>query len=550
MAKSAEIKARLTLNGAQFHAGLKSAKVAAHSFASSVGGGIKSAISSPITQIGGLLAGAFTAHAFAEGIKGALDLGGSLEDLKNRTGESADKLLYLQSVLKDNGVDGAMTGDILNKMQTTIAGAAGGVPKMTSALGAANLTFEDLIRLSPVQQFQKIGASITALDSPLQRIRAAREIFGKSGGSLLGALGDKEGFALAANALGRQAQLLDQNSATFDRISDRLGRASLKLQGFFVGAATTLAPALDAVTERLEKLDLAESGERFGKALKDAADYLAGTFAKPDEAFSAAGNYLKSMGAEVGNILVDAAVRFGETLWAGVELMFGKLMSAWKNFDGFVQSKLGLGDGGAAAKQEGANIGDQASAKFDQKMWDILNRKSKDYFGAGDFYNASKDAAKIVKQAGEEMLAGANEYSNSVEKAKGFTSTSSLNTGHGGLFTSGIKSDFEYLRSAGGNGNIHASSLFTTHGGTPLLSARERRKFENEAVASGEARQASSAGAYGAVRRGDAKRRKDFLKEQEKQKLGLDKTNELLAANVKHAKHLDETVSSWGPGNN
>lgn len=61
-----------------------------------------------------------------------------------------------------------------------------------------------------------------------------------------------------------------------------------------------------------------------------------------------------------------------------------------------------------------------------------------------------------------------------------------------------------------------------------VLSLRERRAMEDAAVASGERKRSYSVNGHGAVRSGDAKRRKEYERAQARQKEGVDKTNELL----------------------
>lgn len=673
MAKEATIKARLTLNGAQFHAGLKSAKNAAHSFASSIGGGLKSAITSPIAAIGGLIAGAFTVGAFAEGIKGAVDLGSSLEDLKARTGESADKLLYLQSVLKDNGVDSAMTGDILNKMQTTIAGAAGGVPNMTSALDAAHLSFQDLINLSPADQFRKIGESITALDSPLQRIKAAREIFGKSGGALLGALGDKEGFGTAAAAIGKQAQLLDQNSAIFDRISDRLGRSGLKMQGFFVGVTSVLAPEIDKLTASIDGMDFADQGIKFGEGIKTAASWFIAIFKNPGAVFDVFENYLEAAFSDAANAIVDGASRAGDLIYEGMKLVgsvflgvgdiltgaalkFGSklvegihegvgyfeagLIFAWEKslefFDGGWRDVLKSAgtllsniftDTVALLKRGFQSIWDGAKAFWKGLLDAIakipgLAKDAKDYLMhafdkkeevAGPAGPASAPAAPykarsfadilkaqlaetpfskggkkigiegdnllkiggasfekawtafvdqtsaIIDREGTPDMFGAGLYRQKVADALAKLKEAQqeahrdMSKGPDGLFQlfeHDPWENFRHFKNFSKNPALNGPDGGEALASTKYLTAKERRQFENEAVAAGHERAASSNHGYHAVRRGDAKRRLEFNKNAEKQKLGLDKTNELLGENVKQTKGINDHLGKWDAGRN
>ncbi len=491
MGKTAVLPVKATLNTSPFAAGLKHMKKLAGSFAS----GLKGALASPFTAIGAGLAGVLTVGAFAHGIKGVLDLGGSMEDLKNQTGESTGNLLLFQQVLKDNGVEAEAAGGVLNKMQKTIVGAAAGTSEMADALGEVSLSYRDLIGLSPVDQFRKIGKAISDLESPLLRAKAARDIFGKQGGILLGALGDERGFVLAANALGRQAQILSANSAAFDQVSDRLGRAGLKLQGFFIGAASSLIPSLDALTAKMDGVDLASQGERFGAAIQGAADYMFGIVAM-----------VKSVSEYISKLA--SSVKGGIT--SGIGAIAGMI------------------PGGAA-------FAGGAKGAYDSAM-----REAKDMVEVmiGGMKVAGKALEKSMSDAGDTAVKTA-------EKIKGFVSASSLNTGHSGLVTNGNALGGNFYKLFSANPEMHATSLFGTHNHTPILSVRERRALTDEAVAYGQARPASSAGAYNAVRSGDARRRKEVEKERLKKEQGVDKTNSLLTEILKPTKATADTLKSW-----
>lgn len=542
--KEATIKARLTLNGAQFHAGLKSAKNAAHSFASSIGGGLKSAITSPIAAIGGLIAGALSAGAFVAGIKGALDFGSHMEDLKAQTGESADKLMFFQRVLKENGVDAEEAGSIINKMQNVIAGASGGIDKSAGALDALGLSFRDLKGLSPVEQFQKIGEAITKVNSATLRAKYTKDIFGKTGGHLLGALGDKEGFARATQQLAKQAALMKANSAIFDRISDRLGNIGDKARGFFIGVASALAPTLDALTAIFDDTDFTDIGEKFGAAITDAMQIVVGVFQDPETLVAGIGDLLLAYAADFANAIINGFVHAGERFMALIVRIEGILQSAGDMLIGKAMTALG-NDVGGNAQQNLAVAEDQKSrALFEKKLKDIGAETSTDFAGAAGMHAHADEAFEKLKQAGQKWL-DAGKKQEEVTKAI-------AGTYYGSLQVNGNAdaSNFYKLLSPEGNKDLHASDLSNSRRLTPLLTAKERRQFEDEAVAAGGDRHAASAGAYGSVRRGDTARRKKFEHDQLVKESKLDVTNALMKKNVDAVEQMNKRMGRWDAGQN
>lgn len=210
-----------------------------------------SALGTSVGRIGsrGFLIAGTAAVAFgtaaAVGIKKAFDLGGSLADMSAISGRSVKSILLLRRALEDAGVS-------MEKIDRFI------------------LTGQD--RGEVIARALK---GITAAD-----------------------------WADAAKSLGTQADVLDKNAATFDRISDLLGRSTDKLQGFFVGAAGSLGKSLLPILEKFDKLDFASQGAKFGAGLLLGAQALVGFFKKPELIFKTATDYFGAAIFGVGNVLI------------------------------------------------------------------------------------------------------------------------------------------------------------------------------------------------------------------------------------------------------
>lgn len=499
MAATVALKAKLTLNDNAFAAGLRKAKGAAFNFAAQVGAKLKSVLTSPLAAVGGLLAGAFTAGAFVEGVKGAIDLGGHLNDLSSQTGETVDNLLIFGEVLKANGIESDALGGILNKLQKNIAGAANGSAMAAGNLQQIGLKASDLLSLKPVEQFKAIGEAIAKIQDPAKKAAAAISIFGKSGGRLMATFNDKEGYEQVAKSVGRQAKILKDNIEAFDTVGDRLGRAGLKFQGFFVGVTSKLLPVLLRFTGLLDGLDLASFGETVGKGLAEAANYIVGIFTAPEQFMGAFRLYMKGIGVE-----------FGEAIAEGAKTNSNVVIRKLANFE----DKGGLGAylpgilGMAYRKEQGEERKSKASSYFDQ---------------ANALIAKMRDAGKEWIGVGQTAKAA----------AKGFISTSSLTR----QYTGGIKGAsmalggkfydiFSEGRTHGANADFALNR--TAYGQTPLLRHRETQKLIDAQVANGTARAASGFAAFGAIRSGDSKRKREVAKENERRDMTVQRSNELL----------------------
>lgn len=202
-------------------------------------------IGSQAFVIAGAAALAFGTAA-AVGIKKAFDLGGSLADMSAISGRSAKEILLLRRALEDAGIS-------MEKIDRFI------------------LTGQD--------RGQVIARALKNMSS-----------------------GD---WADAAASVGKQADILNENAKTFDRVSDLLGRSGQKLQGFFVGAAGSIGKALLPILEKFDKLDFADQGAKFGQGLLLGAQALAGFFQKPELIFKVATDYFGAAIMGVGNVLIS-----------------------------------------------------------------------------------------------------------------------------------------------------------------------------------------------------------------------------------------------------
>ena len=210
--------------------------------------------------------------ALAAGVAHAYNFGSELQDMHDRTGIAVEKLVVLTQALKDNGVEFDALVPAIKKMQVALVSVAkGGSAKAFEQIG---LHVSDLLDLDPGEQFERVGAAIAKMENPAARAAAAVELFGKSGMNMLSFFADESAMQTARDSIGEQAKLLGDNAEQFDRISDRLGRVGVKLRGFFVGVAARLAPIMDGLTAVMDKIDLAGMGAALADKLKDAAKWI------------------------------------------------------------------------------------------------------------------------------------------------------------------------------------------------------------------------------------------------------------------------------------
>ena len=247
----------------------------------------------------------------------ALDMGGRLNDLADRTGLAVDRVLLLERAFQNAGVGADSLGPILNKMQKALVDAEDGTSKAAYAFADLGLSLSQLRNLSPEEQLRTIGKAIAAIPDPAQRASTAMEIFGKSGGALNQVFANfDEEVETAKRQLGSLPEIMKAGSSQFDRISDNLVVVGGKFIEFAAGLIDKVKPALDAVTTALSMIDAAGIGQEIGeffvgagegmKMFQKAVDeFKVGNFS---EGFKAAFEAIKMQAMETGNSIYSVIV--------------------------------------------------------------------------------------------------------------------------------------------------------------------------------------------------------------------------------------------------
>lgn len=544
MAKQAELKARLSLNSAAFSKGLAAASAQAKRFASGaakmglnlISNGLKIAAVSAMAA----------STALAVGTKTAYDLGGSMSDLAARTGLSAGQALVWGRAFSDAGMDAGQVGPAMNKMQKAMdsVNEAGG--KTTSIFTELGLDLRVIRRLEPARQITEIGRAINRLPDPAQRAAAAMQIFGKSGGEMLVLFSDSSAFANAAASLGRQAEILDRSASNFDAISDSIGHIPGKIQGFFVGFADSVQGPVKALLDRMEATDFAELGQRAGNALVAALGEARTIF---DGISSAA----ISLSNKIGSIFDSIRAKWMKfsNEFVRIKNLVAPMLGGEKDALPYSEKDISDALDSAAAKNAAVstmtfalteafrNAGTAIVAAFNGPV---------QTGGAPGKAMASMTRALIPSTTGgidaqKSGQIGSDLVAALTPKLRDIVAPTSLFLGdkHGGdqpdvhgMGTLDKTGDPNKL----GGGIAGQSGVRTV---SSVLSFRERRSMEDAQVAAGAMARRGSAnsgvllsgrsalgGAYGAVRSGDFRRRREYERQQERLNNGQATNNEAL----------------------
>lgn len=251
MAKSRSIGgiyASLSLRDGSFSKGLKSARASLNKFGSMA---LKS---------GAVAAGAMAA-GLVVGTKGALSMVDAVGDLSAATGVGIADMMKLQRSYADGGRDAGKAAKDIGKMQQSIFNAAtGGIDPFADL----KLSAAELMKLSPMEQFEAIGDAISRIENPTVRTAKAMEIFGRSGAGLATVFGTLED---SERVLGKMPALAEKFGGAIDQANDALGRLPVKSDQFFVGFTAGIIGELLPALGKIDEHDFTTVGQNLGTTL-------------------------------------------------------------------------------------------------------------------------------------------------------------------------------------------------------------------------------------------------------------------------------------------
>lgn len=206
-----------------------------------------------------------------DNFQAALDMGGELNDLSTRTGETAGNLMVLRRAFDNAGSSAEKVGPTINKLQKAIIEAGQGNGAAVAAFERLGLNLEDLKYAAPIDQMRAVGDALKGVTNPSERAAIAMQVFGKAGGELLPVLMSMgEEVNNAKGELGSLPDVMDRSAAAFDALGDKIGVMKGKFTEFAAGLLEKALPALNQFVEGGAALDATGFGSQIGKRLSEA----------------------------------------------------------------------------------------------------------------------------------------------------------------------------------------------------------------------------------------------------------------------------------------
>ncbi len=196
-------------------------------------------------------AGLAIAGALSAAVLSYAKAGDEVAKMAKRTGLAVEMLSELRHVAMLTGTDLGSIEKATKKMSKTLIDASEGMTTYIRAFDRIGLSAEDLLKLSPEDQFWTIARAIGDLEDQALKAATAVDIFGRAGTMLLPMLGlTTEELDAARQAAHDAGVVFDEEAALkAEKLTDAMGTLKASLQGVGFELADTLVPV---ITEFLE----------------------------------------------------------------------------------------------------------------------------------------------------------------------------------------------------------------------------------------------------------------------------------------------------------
>ena len=247
--------------------------------------------------VGGLTKVAGLASSAASSIIGfasqAADAADKIGKLATMTGMAEEPLQVFTQLAAYGGVSSTQFGDALQKMSRGLGEAANGTGTAKRGLEQLGLSVDDLLKMSPSQQFTQIAAAIDKIEDPTKRSAVAADIFGRSGTKLIPMFEDIEANAAALSqemlSLGQvlsadQVNNIEAMNDSFEKVRQTAFKIGSQVVANFAPALTAANDALMEMVKNFE-YEGATGGQGVAKLLTDGLFAGARSMAEALDAF-------------------------------------------------------------------------------------------------------------------------------------------------------------------------------------------------------------------------------------------------------------------------
>jgi hypothetical protein len=231
----------------------------------------------------GLVRAASGAKDLFDSSRAAID---EIGKLSARTGIAVETIQQLQLVATESGSSTDALAKAFGRLGAEIGKGAveGGADKVNKKFELLGLTYEQLSKQTPEEQFYAVADAVASIEDPAQRLAAVTEVFGaRAGMELVNAfqMGGDKLREVADEAADLGATLSQGAVSAVEQMNDQIGRVGFAFQNVLNQVTAYLAPVVTTFAEKIQDiikgLGVDNIGEFLAKALLTFADnFLAG----------------------------------------------------------------------------------------------------------------------------------------------------------------------------------------------------------------------------------------------------------------------------------
>jgi len=333
----------LGVNAEKFIDGIKEAKATISELADAAFEipGIGEAVGVAVKSISSL-------NAVAGGVFGAIDQGAALEHLSQRTGIGVASLYQLQAGFTAAGLSADKVSPMVAGVQQALTGVNAAGQNTGSVFARMGLSLEDLKKTDAAGQIMTIASALGKMDAG-SAANIASTLFGDDAtGDIMQLAGNLTDVSAAMGKAKTDADAFARSGDAFAHLNSSLDDIKHKTDTLFVGMAEGAVPAIQAIVDLLNQIDLTGLGQRIGHLFSGVTEaWKQGKITELMQlSFEAAveflvnfisntlgsGDFWKGIGERmVGGLIVEAAALFkifasiGTVLLAGIDTAFQEM---------------------------------------------------------------------------------------------------------------------------------------------------------------------------------------------------------------------------------
>jgi len=246
MATLASLVVSLEANVARFESDLNKAEFMAKKAMDTIGN-VSETTMKAVKGAVMAMAAAYTFDAFADGIKGAIESAGELDQMAKKTGATVEALSGLKSAAKLSGTSLEEVGGGLQKLSKAMFEAAGGSQKQSDlfkSLGVEVTDSSGKLRDSG-EVMLDLAKKLDSMDSSTQAVATAQMLLGKRGAQLLPFMQD------LADIGELNAKVTSEMAAEADLYEKNLVRLEGRKKSLYNTIASALLPVMRDFTDAL-----------------------------------------------------------------------------------------------------------------------------------------------------------------------------------------------------------------------------------------------------------------------------------------------------------